>query len=105
MRDYDTVLITGATSGIGYELAKLFAADKYNLVVVSRFERTLHEVEEQFRALGAPSVFPIVADLSIAGAAAEIYQQTMLRGIEVNILINLYSRLRIPSLTNWKIQA
>jgi short-subunit dehydrogenase len=88
MRDYDTVLITGATSGIGYELAKLFAADKYNLVVVSRFERTLHEVAEQFHALGAPNVFPVVADLSIAGAAANIYQQTRLQGMEVNILIN-----------------
>lgn len=88
MRDYDTVLITGATSGIGYELAKLFASDKYNLVVVSRFEGTLHEVTEQFIALGAPRVLPIVADLSVAGAAADIYQQTLLRGIEVNILIN-----------------
>jgi short-subunit dehydrogenase len=88
MRDYDTVLITGATSGIGYELAKLFAADKYNLVVVSRFERTLHEVTEQFKALGSPRVVSIVADLSAANAAADIYQQTLLRGIDVNILIN-----------------
>jgi short-subunit dehydrogenase len=34
-------LITGATSGIGYELAKLFAKDGYNLVIVSRSEDTL----------------------------------------------------------------
>jgi|GEM_PF-1859113 len=31
-----TALITGATSGIGLELAKLFAEDKYNLVIIAR---------------------------------------------------------------------
>jgi short-subunit dehydrogenase len=36
-----TALITGATSGIGRELAKLFAQDKYNLVIVARSEDEL----------------------------------------------------------------
>ena len=44
-------LITGATSGIGYELAKLFAKDGYNLVIVARnadeLERTAAELQDE----------------------------------------------------------
>ena len=38
-----TVLITGASTGIGYELAKLFAKDKYELIIIARNETKLSE--------------------------------------------------------------
>jgi uncharacterized protein len=41
-------LVTGATSGIGYELAKLFAGDGYNLVIVARDENELRQKAEVF---------------------------------------------------------
>jgi short-subunit dehydrogenase len=45
-------LITGATSGIGRELAKLFAADKYNLVIVSRDQHDLESTATELRQQG-----------------------------------------------------
>ncbi len=42
------VLITGATTGIGYELAKLYASDGNNLILVARDEQRLREVKEEF---------------------------------------------------------
>ena len=44
MKNKETVLITGASSGIGLELARLFAKDKYNLVIVSRDEQLLNDI-------------------------------------------------------------
>ena len=45
--DKEYTLISGATSGIGYELAKLFAKDKNNLILVSRNEKKLEEIKEE----------------------------------------------------------
>jgi short-subunit dehydrogenase len=45
-------LITGATSGIGYELAKLFAKDRYNLVIVARSEEELNSKAVELRQQG-----------------------------------------------------
>jgi len=84
----DTVLITGATSGIGYELAKLFAKDKFNLVIVGRHEETLEGVAEYFQYLGSPRVTIIAKDLSRPGTAMEVYELTLSQGIHVDILVN-----------------
>jgi len=83
-----TVLITGASSGIGYELAKLFSKDNYHLVLVSRDKMTLEKVAGELRGLGALSVISIACDLSIAGNAADLYEQTKQKGLDVDILVN-----------------
>ena len=44
-----TALITGASGGIGYELAKLFAQDRYNLVLVARSGQKLAEIADDFK--------------------------------------------------------
>jgi len=44
----NAALITGASSGIGLDLARQFASDGHDLVLVVRSERKLHEIGEQF---------------------------------------------------------
>ncbi|HLN19504.1 MAG TPA: SDR family NAD(P)-dependent oxidoreductase [Bacteroidales bacterium] len=84
----ETALITGATSGISYELAKLFAADKVNLVIVSRNEYRLHQVAAEFRQLGSPRVNVILKDLSVPGAARQLHDRTKEDSINVTTLVN-----------------
>lgn len=84
----ETVLVTGASSGIGYETAKLFAKDKAELVIVGRSEETLNAVADELKGLGAPKVTVIAADLSLPGTADDIYETTQRQGIRVTTLVN-----------------
>ena len=81
------VLITGATSGIGYELAKLFAADKYNLVIVARDEYELSLKAAELKLQGI-EVIPLAKDLSDPEEAFMLYDDLQELGIEVEILVN-----------------
>lgn len=67
-----TALITGASVGIGYELAKQFARAGRDLILVARNEAKLQEVAAEMKTLGAPSAEVMVADLSQASAAADL---------------------------------
>lgn len=82
-------LITGATSGIGYELAKLFAQDGYNLVIVARgddggLQRTADELTGQHGI----EVVTLAKDLFIRESAFEIYDEVKAKGIEIDTLVN-----------------
>jgi short-subunit dehydrogenase len=81
-------LITGATSGIGYELAKLFAKDKYSLVLVARNEQELATKAVEFRERYGIEVVPIVKDLFKHNAPFELYEEVRARGIRVDVLVN-----------------
>lgn len=83
-----TVLITGATKGIGYELSKLFAEDSYNLVLIARNEDTLKEIKKHFSKKYNIDVLIIAKDLSKPDAAFEIFNETIEKKIVVNILVN-----------------
>jgi short-subunit dehydrogenase len=61
-------LITGATSGIGYELAKLFAKDGYNLVIVARNEENLQSTSNELSTAHGIQVVTISKDLSEVNA-------------------------------------
>jgi uncharacterized protein len=89
MTNTEVALITGATSGIGYELARLCAIDNYSLIVVSRDELKLEEVAKELSQLGAPRVTLIAADLSKPNAATDIFAKTESRGLHVDILANV----------------
>ncbi|HEX6914725.1 MAG TPA: SDR family oxidoreductase [Chitinophagaceae bacterium] len=80
-------LITGATSGIGYELAKLFANDGYSLVLSARNAERLQEVANELKQLGV-EVTPIAKDLFRDGAAKALYQEVKERGILIDVLVN-----------------
>jgi short-subunit dehydrogenase len=83
-----TALITGASSGIGFELAKLFAKDNYDLIIVSRDEKRLTEAADVLLSEGAGKVMIIAKDLSVPGSASEVYAETKREGILVNVLVN-----------------
>jgi short-subunit dehydrogenase len=84
-----TALITGATSGIGYELAKLFAKDKYNIIMVGRAEERHSDISEEFGMLyPEQQFFYIKKDLSLDGAADELYQEVQALGLQIDILVN-----------------
>ncbi|WP_080240749.1 SDR family NAD(P)-dependent oxidoreductase [Spirosoma rigui] len=84
-----TALITGASSGIGRELATLFAKDGYNLVLVARSEDKLQDLAEKFKhQFGTPSITVIEKDLSKPEAPQEIYDEVTRQQITVNTLVN-----------------
>jgi short-subunit dehydrogenase len=83
-----TALITGASSGIGYEIAKLFAKEGHHLVIVSRDEEALTLAAEEFKRLGANNVTIIARDLSVSGAPARVYEQIQLMNLSVDYLVN-----------------
>lgn len=80
-------LITGATSGIGYELAKLFAADGYNLVIVARDEQELENKAVELKTQGI-DVRYIAKDLFDTGNAFAVYEEVKALGIPIEILVN-----------------
>jgi short-subunit dehydrogenase len=83
-----TALITGASSGIGAELAKLFAADGINLVLVARNPERLSAQAEQLKAHHGIHVITLAKDLSAPEAPAEIYDAVETEGIALDYLVN-----------------
>lgn len=83
-----TALVTGATSGIGYELAQLCAKDGFNLIIVGRNESTLNECKGQLERTYGIQVTPMVKDLMLPNAAQELYTDVKERGMWVDVLIN-----------------
>lgn len=81
-------LITGGSMGIGYELAKLFAQDGYNLVLVARTQEDLEKVAQELSSQHGISAIPIAKDLFNPQAAFELYDEVKAKGITVNILVN-----------------
>jgi short-subunit dehydrogenase len=81
------VLITGASSGIGYELAKLFAKQKYNLIIVGRDLQELTKKETEFKQHGI-AVISISKDLFNRDEAFSLYDEVKAQGIDVEILVN-----------------
>jgi short-subunit dehydrogenase len=83
-----TALITGASAGLGYEFAKLFARDKYNLVLVARSGPKLVELAEELRQRHGVSVKTIPLDLGLPRAAQDLFEETQRAGLHVEILVN-----------------
>lgn len=83
-----TALITGATRGIGYDLAKIFAMESHNLVLVSRNEQKLRDIQYDFSVRYKIDVHIIAKDLSKDHAATQIFKEVMDKKISVDVLIN-----------------
>jgi uncharacterized protein len=83
-----TVLITGATSGIGYELAKIFAQNGYDLVIVSRDEGSLKNTASQLQQQFGIKVVPIQQDLFEPEGPFKLYEKISAGKIKIDILVN-----------------
>lgn len=81
-------LITGGSSGIGYELAKLFAKDGHNLILAARDEAALSKAAEELKNLGNIDVITISKDLFHMEQADELYREIRGKNLTVDILVN-----------------
>ena len=83
-----TALITGASGGIGLELARCFARGGYKLVLVARTAEALDKAAASFTSEFGVSVVPIAHDLGRPGAGAELAQILNARGLDIDVLVN-----------------
>ena len=84
-----TALVTGASSGFGREITKLFAQDGYNLILVARHQDELQEVAQQLTALHPDcETLVLPKDLSQPHAAQELYDTVAEHRLSVNALVN-----------------
>src|ERR687894_726166 len=83
-----TALLTGASSGIGLELARLFARDGYRLVLVAGDTAKLNQATQELEAISDQPITTIVQDLAEPGAAHRIANQLAAQGTEVDVLVN-----------------
>ncbi len=81
-------LITGASSGIGLELARIFATNRHNLILVARNEESLRQLKKQLKEQHHIQVAVIVKDLSEPGTAEDIFRTTKEQNWNVEVLVN-----------------
>ena len=83
-----TALITGASGGIGAELARLFASDGFDLVLVARRKEKLIELKNELESAHKIKVSVFECDLSKDGAAMEVLAFTKEEALSVDVLVN-----------------
>jgi len=83
-----TALITGASAGIGLEFARIHASKGDNLVLIARRGAMLADVKSELESKFNISVYNIVKDLSVKGAAKEVYDEVKKQDIKIDYLIN-----------------
>jgi short-subunit dehydrogenase len=81
-------LITGVSTGIGAEFARQFAARGHDLVVVARSADKLDALAARLRAAHGVDVTVMAMDLSLPGAAGELWQRTNQLGLDISVLVN-----------------
>ena len=88
MPDRKTALITGASFGIGLELARIFAREGYNLVLVARTADKLRQVASELEKADGTRSLILAVDLTDPGAPSYILDQTSRANILINVLVN-----------------
>lgn len=81
-------LITGASSGIGLELAKIHASNKGDLILIARSTNKLNALKKELEEQEGIEILAIPKDLSIPDSALEVYEEVNERELKVDFLIN-----------------
>ena len=81
-------LITGASSGIGEEFARRYAAQKQDLVLVARSQDKLNKLAEEFTSQHGIRVTVFALDLSEPDAAKRLWEETNRARLEIDVLVN-----------------
>lgn len=84
----ETALITGASSGIGRELAHRFAHDGTDCILLARSEEALHDLSETLESTHDVDAPVLPADLSVPGAADDIVAELEARSLPIDVLVN-----------------
>lgn len=84
----ETALITGASAGLGLEFAKLFAADKCDLVLVARRKDRLDALAAELSSAHGVRVHVVAADLMDPAAPQQLLDEVQRLGLEVDCLVN-----------------
>ena len=87
-RNERTALITGASSGIGLELARLFAADRSNLILVARSEDKLNTLANELSTRHGVNARVIRKDLTALEAPEELFAECQQANATVDVLVN-----------------
>ncbi len=83
-----TALVTGASSGIGLELARKFATERYDLVLVARNRARLMEIGAEFQNAYGVNVRIATKDLAHSKAPQELFEELHEAGVKIHTLVN-----------------
>lgn len=83
-----TALVTGASMGIGVDLAECFAKDGYDLILTARSEAALKQVSDRLSSQYKIKATPIAIDLGVPGAGEKLAAEISARGLSVDALVN-----------------
>src|SRR5215468_5475126 len=83
-----TALVTGASAGIGVDLAECFARDGYDVIVTARSEGALGEVAARLSSAHGARVTSIAQDLGQIGGGARLADAIRAQGLQVDVLVN-----------------
>ena len=83
-----TALITGASGGIGYELALLFGRDRYDCILVARTADKLQALAARLESEFRVKTLVLAKDLSKPAAVDEIYEEVTAAAMNVDVLVN-----------------
>jgi uncharacterized protein len=83
-----TALVTGASAGIGVDLAECFARDGYNLVLTARSESALKAVADRLASTHGVQAMTIAQDLGAIGGGSALHAAIQQRGITIDVVVN-----------------